>query len=126
MKINYSNSMSKKMTATVWQNDTAHIMHVGETLDLKVQRGDKITYKVGRLNTVHTIDYQSPDAKFEIQVNRSLQNAYFVVMFLMVVFLWFTRTGNLNNTLLITAVILGLAGYEALVYFVGYTAKPLH
>lgn len=114
------------MTATVWQNKTAHIMHVGETLDLKVQRGDKITYKVGRLNTVHTIDYQSPDAKFEIQVNRSLQNAYFVVMFLMVVFLWFTRTSNLNNTLLITAVILGLAGYEALVYFVGYTAKPLH
>lgn len=36
------------MTATVWQNETAHIMHVGETLDLKVQRGDKITYKVGR------------------------------------------------------------------------------
>lgn len=126
MKITYWNTMSKKMTVTVWQNDTPHVMHVGETLDLKVQRGDKITYKVGRLNKVHAIDYQSPEAKFEIQINRSLQNAYFVVMFLMVVFLWFNRNSNLNNTMLVTAVILGLAGYEALVYFVGYTAKPFH
>ena len=101
------------MTATVWQNDTPHTIRVGETLDLKVQRGDKITYKVGRFNAIHTIDYQSPDAQFEIQINRSLQNAYFVVMFAMVV-------------ILIAAVILGLAGYEALVYFVGYMAKPIH
>lgn len=112
------------MTATVWQNDTPHTIRVGETLDLKVQRGDKITYKVGRVNAIHTIDYQSPDAQFEIQINRSLQNAYFVVMFAMVVFLWFNR--NFSQTILIAAVILGLAGYEALVYFVGYTAKPIH
>ncbi|ABJ70545.1 hypothetical protein [Lacticaseibacillus paracasei] len=124
MKINYSNTMSRKMTATVWQNDTPHTIRVGETLDLKVQRGDKITYKVGRFNAIHTIDYQSPDAQFEIQINRSLQNAYFVVMFAMVVFLWFNR--NFSQTILIAAVILGLAGYEALVYFVGYTAKPIH
>ena len=123
MKINYSNTMSRKMTATVWQNDTPHTIRVGETLDLKVQRGDKITYKVGRFNAIHTIDYQSPDAQFEIQINRSLQNAYFVVMFAMVVFLWFNR--NFSQTILIAAVILGLAGYEALVYFVGYTAKPI-
>ncbi|WP_368280419.1 hypothetical protein [Lacticaseibacillus paracasei] len=124
MKINYSNTMSRKMTATVWQNDTPHTIRVGETLDLKVQRGDKITYKVGRFNAIHTIDYQSPDAQFEIQINRSLQNAYFVVMFAMVVFLWFNR--NFSQTILIAPVILGLAGYEALVYFVGYTAKPIH
>ena len=124
MKINYSNTMSRKMTATVWQNDTPHTIRVGETLDLKVQRGDKITYKVGRFNAIHTIDYQSSDAQFEIQINRSLQNAYFVVMFAMVVFLWFNR--NFSQTILIAAVILGLAGYEALVYFVGYTAKPIH
>jgi hypothetical protein len=124
VKINYSNTMSRKMTATVWQNDTPHTIRVGETLDLKVQRGDKITYKVGRFNAIHTIDYQSPDAQFEIQINRSLQNAYFVVMFAMVVFLWFNR--NFSQTILIAAVILGLAGYEALVYFVGYTAKPIH
>ncbi|EPC43874.1 hypothetical protein EFP22_04645 [Lacticaseibacillus paracasei] len=124
MKINYSNTMSRKMTATVWQNDTPYTIRVGETLDLKVQRGDKITYKVGRFNAIHTIDYQSPDAQFEIQINRSLQNAYFVVMFAMVVFLWFNR--NFSQTILIAAVILGLAGYEALVYFVGYTAKPIH
>ncbi|AKU59975.1 hypothetical protein [Lacticaseibacillus paracasei] len=124
MKINYSNTMSRKMTATVWQNDTPHTIRVGETLDLKVQRGDKITYKVGRFNAIHTIDYQSPDAQFEIQINRSLQNAYFVVMFAMVVFLWFNR--NFSQTILIAAVILGLAGYEALVYFVGYMAKPIH
>lgn len=124
MKINYLNTMSRKMTATVWQNDTPHTIRVGETLDLKVQRGDKITYKVGRFNAIHTIDYQSPDAQFEIQINRSLQNAYFVVMFAMVVFLWFNR--NFSQTILIAAVILGLAGYEALVYFVGYTAKPIH
>ncbi|WP_350345821.1 hypothetical protein ABR328_12285 [Lacticaseibacillus paracasei] len=124
MKINYSNTMSRKMTATVWQNDTPHTIRVGETLDLKVQRGDKITYKVGQFNAIHTIDYQSPDAQFEIQINRSLQNAYFVVMFAMVVFLWFNR--NFSQTILIAAVILGLAGYEALVYFVGYTAKPIH
>lgn len=124
MKINYSNTISRKMTATVWQNDTPHTIRVGETLDLKVQRGDKITYKVGRFNAIHTIDYQSPDAQFEIQINRSLQNAYFVVMFAMVVFLWFNR--NFSQTILIAAVILGLAGYEALVYFVGYTAKPIH
>ncbi|MEY4715688.1 hypothetical protein [Lacticaseibacillus paracasei] len=124
MKINYSNTMSRKMTATVWQNDTPHTIRVGETLDLKVQRGDKITYKVGWFNAIHTIDYQSPDAQFEIQINRSLQNAYFVVMFAMVVFLWFNR--NFSQTILIAAVILGLAGYEALVYFVGYTAKPIH
>ncbi|MDN4555131.1 hypothetical protein [Lacticaseibacillus paracasei] len=124
MKINYSNTMSRKMTATVWQNDTPHTIRVGETLDLKVQRGDKITYKVGRFNAIHTIDYQSPDAQFEIQINRSLQNVYFVVMFAMVVFLWFNR--NFSQTILIAAVILGLAGYEALVYFVGYTAKPIH
>ncbi|MDS0489274.1 hypothetical protein NNA34_03025 [Lacticaseibacillus paracasei] len=124
MKINYSNTMSRTMTATVWQNDTPHTIRVGETLDLKVQRGDKITYKVGRFNAIHTIDYQSPDAQFEIQINRSLQNAYFVVMFAMVVFLWFNR--NFSQTILIAAVILGLAGYEALVYFVGYTAKPIH
>ncbi|WNX20994.1 hypothetical protein RWA18_07710 [Lacticaseibacillus paracasei] len=124
MKINYANTMSRKMTATVWQNDTPHTIRVGETLDLKVQRGDKITYKVGRFNAIHTIDYQSPDAQFEIQINRSLQNAYFVVMFAMVVFLWFNR--NFSQTILIAAVILGLAGYEALVYFVGYTAKPIH
>lgn len=124
MKINYSNTMSRKITATVWQNDTPHTIRVGETLDLKVQRGDKITYKVGRFNAIHTIDYQSPDAQFEIQINRSLQNAYFVVMFAMVVFLWFNR--NFSQTILIAAVILGLAGYEALVYFVGYTAKPIH
>ncbi|MEE6739308.1 hypothetical protein [Lacticaseibacillus paracasei] len=124
MKINYSNTMSRKMTATVWQNETPHTIRVGETLDLKVQRGDKITYKVGRFNAIHTIDYQSPDAQFEIQINRSLQNAYFVVMFAMVVFLWFNR--NFSQTILIAAVILGLAGYEALVYFVGYMAKPIH
>ena len=124
MKINYSNTMSRKMTATVWQNDTPHTIRVGETLDLKVQRGDKITYKVGRFNAIHTIDYQSPDAQFEIQINRSLQNAYFVVMFAMVVFLWFNR--NFSQTILIAAVILVLAGYEALVYFVGYMAKPIH
>ena len=124
MKINYSNTMSRKMTATVWQNDTPHTIRVGETLDLKVQRGDKITYKVGRFNAIHTIDYQSPDAQFEIQINRSLQNAYFVVMFAMVVFLWFNR--NFSQTILIAAVILGLAGYGALVYFVGYMAKPIH
>ena len=45
-------------------------------------------------------------------------------MFAMVVFLWFNR--NFSQTILIAAVILGLAGYEALVYFVGYTAKPIH
>ena len=44
------------MTATVWQNDTPHTIRVGETLDLKVQRGDKITYKVGRFNAIHTTD----------------------------------------------------------------------
>ncbi|KRK74153.1 hypothetical protein [Lacticaseibacillus nasuensis] len=123
MKISYESSGRGRLTTTVWHNQEAHELHAGESVTLKVHRGDVITWRVGKHTRRHTLSYQSPEAEFVIRDNRQLgwYLAAFAVLAVAVGYLkW------LDNTGLTIFVLLALIGYEVVNYFIGWVAIPQH
>jgi len=124
LKIIYENPTSMRLKANVWHNDQLHELAAGESLELPVNRGDRVSFKVGRFSAKHTLSFQSPQATFAIQPNKTLQTIYFAVVFVLVMALFFVK--NPNTVVVTVGVVIGLIGYEALMYFVGYRARPRH
>ncbi|KRM54851.1 hypothetical protein [Lacticaseibacillus sharpeae] len=125
MKITLLKPTSKKTTATVWHNDEEHILVAGAPLKLNVKRGDTVKYRVGRFAAVHTLQYQSPDAAFDIEPDQKLQAIAFGVVALALIILYFM--GLLDNALITTpVVIVWLIGYEVALYYFSYKAQVQH
>lgn len=125
MKISFTNPTSKRSMVSVWHNDEEHIMKAGDTIDLPVQKGDVVKYKVGRLSAMHTIDFQSPTAHFTIEANQKLQAAAFGVLVVALVIMYFMCL--INNTVAVAAVVIvWLVGYEVALYSGSYRTKVTH
>jgi len=124
LKIFYENPTSMRLKANVWLNDEMHELSAGQSLELPVNRGDQVSFKVGRFSAKHTLSYQSPQASFAIQPNKTLQTAFFAVVFVLVMALFFVK--NPPTVLVTIGVIIGLVLYEAMMYFIGYRARPKH
>lgn len=125
MKISFNNPSSKRLLASVWHNDELHTLKNGETINLNVKRGDKITYKVGALSATHTLNYQSPNGTFVIEMERRVQMFVFGVIFLAILALYFTNMLDDKVIASVMAVIM-LVGYEGALYFKGYKATVVH
>ncbi|WP_125702785.1 hypothetical protein [Lacticaseibacillus daqingensis] len=124
MKIKYTNNGQGRMPAYVFFQDQTHEVTPGQELDLKVQRGDDVRYRVGKFAATHKIDFQSPDATFMIQPNKKLQLLFVAALLILVGVLFvFQKIDNLWLTII---VVIALIGYEALNYFTGYQAVPWH
>lgn len=124
MKIYYQNFSSRKMQANVWVNDQQYHIMPGGQLDVKVVRGDQVTYKVGRFSATKPIKFQSPEAAFSIETDKRVQGIYIMGLLVLVLGLWAIKESDtIWATLLVVAVVIG---YVAVNYFRGYTAKPVH
>ncbi|WP_407894212.1 hypothetical protein [Lacticaseibacillus sp. N501-2] len=124
MKIYYNNAMSQKMTANVWVNDKQYSLSTHDHLDLNVQRGDKVQYKVGKFSAKRAINYQSPTASFSIEPDKKLQGIYIAIMVAVLLLLWYMKSEN--SPLVYIILIAAIIGYEAVSYFRGYMARPMH
>lgn len=124
MKIYYNNAMSKKMTANVWVNDKQYSLATNDHLELNVKRGDKVQYKVGKFSAKRSIDFQSTSASFSIEPDKKLQGIYIAIMLAVLLLLWYMNSEN--SPLVYIILIVAIAGYEAVNYFRGYMARPMH
>lgn len=125
MKITFTNPSSQRVEMKVWHNDTEYSMHDGELLKLDVKRGDRVSYQVGKMSSVRDIKYQSPDATFNIALDKRAQLMGFTVIFAVILVLYFMKL--LDSTLIATiTVAAALIAYEAINYFGGYKANVVH
>ncbi|WP_127849783.1 hypothetical protein [Lacticaseibacillus hulanensis] len=125
MKISFNNPTSKKQKVTIWHNDQEQIVPAGTTIDLHVQKGDTVKYRVGKFAAVHTIDFQSTSAHFIIEPNTKLQAIAFGVILVALVILYFI--GVMEKTIVIVpVVVVWLIGYEVALYSNSYRTKVEH
>lgn len=124
MKIRFDNDSSKKTIAYITHNGQVQELVAGGALKLKVQRGDTVTFRIGKFSKTHEIKFQSPDVTFELRPNRALVYAYMIFLVAVVAGVWYFK--YLSNTLVTVLVIVALVLFETLTYFNGYRAIPVH
>lgn len=125
MKILFVNPNSSRAIARVWHNGEEYQLHDAESVELQVQRGDKLTYKVGALAATRKIPFQSPNAKFVIQIDRKAQGFGLVLFFLIIAAMYFLKMFN-NQVVGVIGALVAVALFEAVVYFRGYKASVVH
>ncbi|MFD1431457.1 hypothetical protein [Lacticaseibacillus yichunensis] len=123
MKITYDALSGSRMTTTIWHNNEVHSLRSGETLELPVKHGDTVSFRVGKLNRRQAIPFQDVNGSFAIRANRQLQMIYFTALLLLVLGLWVVK---LPSNEIAMGIVFALIGYEAVNYFIGYRAVPLH
>ncbi|MCI1283543.1 MAG: hypothetical protein LKG24_02960 [Lacticaseibacillus songhuajiangensis] len=125
MEITFTNPTFKRVSAKVWHNDELHTLHDGEKLELNVQQGDVVKYKVGALSAVRTISVQSNKARFMIEQDKKTQMYGFALIFLLILAMYFTKFFQSTVASTIGAVVV-LAVFETFLYFRGYKITILH
>ncbi|KRN24859.1 hypothetical protein [Lacticaseibacillus camelliae] len=124
MKIRLESNSSKKTIAYITHNGEVQELMTGTTLTLPVRRGDTVTFKVGHYSRTHQLEFQSPEASFVLEPNRNLVYAYMIALVVLIAAVWYFKT--ISNTVLTILVVVALIIFEAVNYFNGYRAVPVH
>lgn len=125
MKILFVNPNSSRTVARVWHNGVEHQLHDAESITLPVKRGDDLSFKVGAIAATQKIPFQSPEAKFVIQIDRKSQGFGLLLFFLIIAAMYFLKLFD-NQIYGVIGALLAVAVFEVINYFRGYKAAVVH
>lgn len=124
MKIRLESNSSRKTIAYITHNGKVQELMTGTTMTLPVRRGDTVTFKVGHYSRTHRLAFQSPEASFVLEPNRTLIYAYTTALVVLIAAIWYFK--SISNTVLTILVVAALIIFEGFNYFNGYRAVPVH